>query len=175
MVLAGGLSSTSSCIFYGIVLENKATTNFELTFVHQALQYLQKSHRCSIQSMGWEKDLDKCKSVAEEACSLAKSKFFFLLQHSKQYMTRSQIRCIKSIENCTWIMWWWYCSLKALKQWYHYPIYSCNIHNLNFITHQIHVASTRIYRVVVIFKISHGVAVYRISMRQLFLPNLHVR
>ncbi|XP_059157510.1 tetratricopeptide repeat protein 27-like isoform X2 [Physella acuta] len=39
----------------------------------KALQYLQKSHRCYTQKVDWEKDVDMCKKVAEQALNLAQA------------------------------------------------------------------------------------------------------
>jgi hypothetical protein len=38
----------------------------------QALQYLQKSHRCATQAVNWEKEVEKCKEVAKQSVSIAK-------------------------------------------------------------------------------------------------------
>ncbi|XP_067681925.1 tetratricopeptide repeat protein 27-like [Haliotis asinina] len=41
------------------------------TTSERALQYLQKAHRCVMQTSGWEKDVDQCVIVAEQSQQLA--------------------------------------------------------------------------------------------------------
>lgn len=43
-------------------------------FTFQVLQYLQKSHRCVVQDVNWQVDLDRCKEVATQSTELADSK-----------------------------------------------------------------------------------------------------
>ena len=40
----------------------------------QVLQYLQKAHRCVMQTSNWEKDLEKCQDISQQASQLADSK-----------------------------------------------------------------------------------------------------
>ncbi len=36
----------------------------------QALQYLQKSHRCATQAVNWERDVDNCRKVLKQSSGL---------------------------------------------------------------------------------------------------------
>ena len=45
----------------------------------QAVQYLQKAHRCSTQVVGWEKDAKKCEEVATQALALVQGGYIMCM------------------------------------------------------------------------------------------------
>lgn len=50
-----------------------AKTEYHEPDMEKALQFLQKSHRCVMQTPGWEKDADKCQQVGQQSLDLAKT------------------------------------------------------------------------------------------------------
>ncbi|XP_005106465.2 tetratricopeptide repeat protein 27-like [Aplysia californica] len=60
--------------------------------MEKSLQYLQKAYRCITQNSDWEKDVEVCKQVAEQAVSLAK----IHVQCTKDKSTQESLRLLSA-------------------------------------------------------------------------------